>query len=250
MDKLNIFKEINLDISKKQLPNVDLHLHTNWTDGKNSVSQMYEAACKKGLKKILFSEHARCSSVNWFSKFAKEVKSLKKKQNCNAYVGAEVKILNFNGDLDINKDIIKDVDYAMASVHRFPGETNINKKETIDRYSKKEAIEIEYELTIKAIKNSDFEILGHPFGMSLSRYKIKPEWNLFKEIIKLCKKFDKAFEVNSYYHPNIEKLLKECIKEKTLISLGSNAHSINEVGEINFKVLESNIIKQKKIKSI
>ena len=92
MDKLNIFKEINLDISKKQLPNVDLHLHTNWTDGKNSVSQMYEAACKKGLKKILFSEHARCSSVNWFSKFTKEVKSLKKKHTVSSPMKATIQI--------------------------------------------------------------------------------------------------------------------------------------------------------------
>ena len=232
MDKLKLFKDINENISKKIIPNVDLHMHTNWTDGKDSVFKMHEYACKKKLRKILFSEHARSTSGDWFGKFSEEVKSLNKK-NCEAYVGAEVKILNFSGDLDVNDKILNKVDYLMASVHRFPGETNINKKKTINKYSKKDALEIEYELTIKAIKNSDFEILGHPFGMSISRYNIKPDWNLFKDIIKLCKKFDKAFEINSYYHSNIQKLLNECIKEKTLISLGSNAHSINEVGEIN-----------------
>lgn len=232
MDKLKIFRGINRDVKKRISPNVDFHLHTNWTDGKNTVSQMYKYACKKKLKKILFSEHARSTSGDWFGSFAKEVNSLSKK-NCRAYVGAEVKILNFKGDLDINSKIRKKVDFVMASVHRFPGETNINKRETINKYSKKEAIEIEYELSKKAIKNSNFEILGHPFGMSYSRYKAKPKWNLFQDLIKLCKKYDKAFEINSNYHPNISKIVNECLKEGTLMSLGSNAHSVKEVGKIN-----------------
>ncbi len=232
MDKFKIFKEINKNISKKVIPNVDLHMHTNWTDGKNSVFKMHEHSCKKKLKKILFSEHARSTSGHWFNKFSKEVRSLSETK-CKAYVGAEVKILNFKGNLDINDKIFKEVDYLMASVHRFPGETNINKRKTINKYSKNEAIEIEFELSKKAIKNSEFEILGHPFGMSLSRYKAKPKWRLFQDLIKLCKKYNKAFEVNSYYHPNIEKIINECLKEGTLISLGSNAHSIKEIGKIN-----------------
>ena len=69
MDKLKIFREISEDISKKATPNVDLHMHTNWTDGKNSVFKMHDYSCKKKLKKILFSEHARSTSGDWFDKF-------------------------------------------------------------------------------------------------------------------------------------------------------------------------------------
>ena len=75
----------------------------------------------------------------------------------------------------------------MASVHRFPGEKgNILKKKPL--LSKNKAIEIEYKLSIKAIRKSKFDILGHPFGMSIKRFKAKPSWILFRKIIKECKK--------------------------------------------------------------
>ena len=120
---------------------------------------------------------------------------------------------------------------VMASVHRFPGEKgNILKKKPL--LSKNKAIQIEYKLSIKAIRKSKFDILGHPFGMSIKRFKAKPSWILFKKIIKECKKNNKIFEINFHYHKNYKKLIDECIKNKTLFSLGSNAHSQKELGSI------------------
>ena len=227
------FKKIFNDYRKyKKIPSVDLHVHTNWTDGKNSVKEMALAANKLKLDTILFSEHSRSSSKKWFSKFSKEVKKNRNKKNkCKLLVGTEVKIKDFDGNLDINKSIRKKCDLVMASVHRFPGEKgNILKKKPL--LSKNKAIEIEYKLSIKAIRKSKFDILGHPFGMSIKRFKAKPSWILFKKIIKECKKNNKIFEINFHYHKNYKKLIDECIKNKTLFSLGSNAHSQKELGSI------------------
>ena len=33
----------------KKIPLIDLHVHTNWTDGTNTVEEMASAACKKKL---------------------------------------------------------------------------------------------------------------------------------------------------------------------------------------------------------
>ena len=119
----------------------------------------------------------------------------------------------------------------MASVHRFPGEKgNIFKSKP--NISKKEAIEIEYRLTLNAIKNSKFDVVGHPFGMSIKRFKAKPKWVLFQKLITECKKYDKVFEINFHYHKNYRKLLNECVKNNTLFSLGSNAHEKKELGKI------------------
>ena len=75
----------------------------------------------------------------------------------------------------------------MASVHRFPGEKgNILKKKPL--LSKNKAIQIEYKLSIKAIRKSKFDILGHPFGMSIKRFKAKPSWILLKKLLKNVKK--------------------------------------------------------------
>ena len=229
--KKKLFEDINNSLLSNEIPKVDLHMHTNWTDGKNSVLEMYKSACKRGLDVILYSEHARYKSVDWFKDFAQEVRSIKRK-NCLPLVGVESKILNYKGEIDIHPKIVKECDLIMGSVHRFPGEDGINLKKHISKYKKKEAIEIEFELSIAALKYSPIDILGHPFGMSYSRFKTKPPWKLIIELIKTAKRYKKAFEINSKYHNQAKKMINKCLENETLISLGSNAHSVREIGKI------------------
>ena len=232
--KNSFFKKIFEEFKNtKKIPLIDLHVHTNWTDGTNTVEEMASAACKKKISTILFSEHSRRTSGNWFSKFTNDIKKTQKKieNKCKLLVGTEVKVLNFKGTLDINPKIKKKCDLIMASVHRFPGEEGNIMKNTND-IKKNDAVEIEYDLLVAAINNSDADIIGHPFGMSIKRFKIYPRWKLFKEIIKKCQKREKIFEVNFHYHNNYRQLLNECLNSKTLFSLGSNAHNKNELGKI------------------
>jgi putative hydrolase len=234
LKKKKIFKKI-FDFYKnnKKLPKIDFHIHTNWTDGKHSVREMADAAQKRKLEMIMFTEHSRKSSKVWFNKFVREIKETQKKhKKCKMFIGTEVKIKDFDGSLDINNSIKKKCDYVMASVHRFPGEKgNIFKNKP--KISKKDAINIEYKLSIRALKKSNFSILGHPFGMSLKRFKIQPDWKLFQKLIRECKKNNKIFEINFHYHKNYKKLLEECIKQKAYFSLGSNAHTKKDIGRIN-----------------
>lgn len=223
-------ENVNKILKDKKYPKVDLHNHTTWTDGENTVKEMYDAAVEKKIEHIFFSEHSRSSSGDWFKKFSNEVENINSKI-CRAYSGTEVKILDYDGNLDLNENIEKQSNFIMASVHRFPGETGDIKKNK-SNFSPEQALKIEYELTLAAIENPKTLILGHPFGMSLKRFKIIPDIKLFKEIIIKCKKFDKVFEVNANYHGNIKHLVQLCLEKDTLISLGSNAHNTKEVGKI------------------
>jgi histidinol phosphatase-like PHP family hydrolase len=51
---------------------IDMHMHTNFTDGKHSVEEMVKAADTIGLKKIAITEHVRRDS-KWIDKYIKEV---------------------------------------------------------------------------------------------------------------------------------------------------------------------------------
>ncbi len=221
---------VNKVLKDKKYPKVDLHNHTTWTDGENTVKEMFEAAVEKKIEHIFFSEHSRSSSGAWFKDFSNEVENISSNM-CRAYSGTEVKILDYDGNLDLNEDIEKQSNFIMASVHRFPGEIGDIKKNK-SKFSPEQALKIEYELSLAAIENPKTLILGHPFGMSLKRFKVTPENKFFKDIIKKCKKFNKVFEVNANYHKDINYLVQLCLEEDTLISLGSNAHNTKEVGKI------------------
>ncbi len=232
-NKSLFFDSILEQIIMGKIPNIDLHLHTKWTDGVDTVKQMHKEAISKGCSHILFSEHSRKTSGVWFSKFADEVTSLNHNK-CLGLVGTEVKVLDLNGNIDLNDNILKKTNLIMVSVHRFPGEedgifSSINKNTL--KYKNK-AIKIEHDLMESALINENTDILGHPFGMSIKRFKRIPKKSDFESIIKKCKMANKAFEINSHYHSNCKWLLKTCIKHNVRISLGSNAHNRNDVGKI------------------
>jgi putative hydrolase len=222
-----IFRARDLDISR--LPKIDCHLHTSWTDGEASVAEVYSAAVASGLETILFSEHSRKTSTNWFKGFADEVRALPKSP-CRAYVGTEVKVETRAGDIDTNASISDRCDFIMASVHRI---IDVNDKviEFADT-DPEQAIELEYMLTLAVLKNPNVDILGHMFGMSYRRFRKSPADKMIRELIATAADYGVAVEVNSYYHPNALQMVHWCQEFDAKITFGSNAHKLNEVGAI------------------
>jgi len=218
------------NVSKRNIPLVDYHMHTAWTDGAQSVRQMYERAIALGMTEILFSEHARKSSETWFGQYAKEVRSLPMSP-CRALVGIETKVADLQGKLDCTPALIAQCDLVMAVVHRFPRKGDGDVLD-FDEVPIEDALQLEYKMSNAALENPDVDILGHPFGMCLRRYHVCPPDNLIRALIQKAAVHHVAFEVNSHYHPDPWKLIEWCREFKTLFSLGSDAHSIDEVGRI------------------
>lgn len=213
-----------------EVARADFHMHTTWTDGTASVLEMHNAAIAAGLEVVLFSEHARATSGDWFPKFANEVRELPVAR-CRAFVGAEVKILNYLGEIDICDEVKRECALIMASVHRFPGEISIYQGKEAG-YSREEAIGIEFELARAGLRAGGFDILGHPFGMAYRRFGFAPPDNLILELIRECARTKIAFEVNARYHSDPWLLIAKCKAEGAPISLGSNAHNPSEVGAL------------------
>lgn len=231
---INFLCQLQENFTRHNVPQVDYHMHTTWTDGAHSVGKMYEAAIAQGFTKILFSEHAHAGSESWFSKFVDEVRALPR-EKCQALVGVEARIKDFDGVLDCTKDIFSQCELVLASVHRFPdGKEGVRSFEEV---SKEEAEEIEFRLAMAALDNPCVQVLAHPFGMCYQHYNIIPSEASIRELIKKAAKTGVAFEINVYYHPDPWKFIKLCREMGARISLGSDAHHRAEVGNI-IRILE------------
>lgn len=217
------------EVTESNIPLVDDHLHTNWTDGEQPVVAVHEQAVACGLTSILFSEHARKTSVDWFGTFAAEVRALPKDQ-CHAFVGVEVKIEDNKGNLDIVPAIAGECDLVMASVHRFPDADG--QAIPFADVAASDAPRIEMELSLAALNKPCMDILGHPFGMSYRRFDTAPSREMLKAVIAAAAKNDVAIEINSYYHPDPWQMIALCRDAGARITLGSNAHNQMEVGRI------------------
>lgn len=186
-------------------------------------------AVEVGLETILFSEHSRKTSADWFKDFADEVRALPV-SSCIPYVGTEVKVESRAGDIDTSPAITDHCDFVMASVHRF-----INAKDATIQFAEadpSQAVDIEYALTWAVLENPQVDILGHMFGMSYRRFGQAPSDEMIRQLIARAAQFGVAVEVNSHYHPNALKMVRWCQEFNAKIAFGSNAHKLSEVGTI------------------
>ena len=227
MKPVSFFPKFN-DIDRNAL-NVDFHLHSIWTDGENTVHEIVNRAKEMGLHSIAITDHMRKAST-YFDDYKKEIDFLNSKEDLNIYVGFEAKVEDFLGNIDVQQAVIKEADIAILSVHRYPlGGKLYNASE----FKKNIAQEIELELSIAALRNGGFNVMGHPGGMSLSYYKEFPV-EFYEEIIVECKKNEIAFDFNGRYHEReidiIYPLLK---KHNPHVLIGTDSHNINPMGKWN-----------------
>ena len=218
---LKRFNEIDNDFYK-----IDLHMHSTWTDGKDSVAEVVKQAEAMNMNTIAITDHIRSTST-YYPEYAKEIHAINKKTDVNILVGFEARIKNFKGELDVAEEVRKDADVRIASVHRFPF---AGKLFAADLFSKEVAQGVELDLCLAGLEFGGFDILGHPAGMCLKQFGEFPS-EYFEQIIIACNKNYIAFEISAAYHQKIYEQLKEILKQHNpLIVFSSDAHTKENIG--------------------
>jgi putative hydrolase len=208
--------------------NREMHLHTNYTDGKASIEEILARAEILGLNCIAFTEHVRKNST-WFAGFSDEVRRLRRNSKIKTVlVGAEVRITDFNGTLDISEMIREKSDFIIASVHRFP-DVNGNPMDFSAVRSDLFAL-TEFQIAMGFIRKGGAQVLGHPGGMSVRHVGHFPDKYL-AELASHARKRNIAIEINSSYISDMKQVLGIYRKINPMISISSDAHQLEELGQ-------------------
>lgn len=95
------------------------HVHTAYTDGSGSVLEYCRRAQALGIPLIAFTEHVRRNLTYDFNSFLSDIESAREEFDLAILSGLEAKVLP-GGDLDVEEEIIKQVDYPIFAFHSFP----------------------------------------------------------------------------------------------------------------------------------
>ena len=133
----------------------DLQMHSNWSDGKLSMLEMAQAAAKRGMKVIAFTDHSASLGVTGglkmedHKKQAAEIKKIQKQLGDKILVlhATEVEI-KADGTLDYPDEFLATLDLVLASMH-----TSL--RQPRDKVTQR---------MINAIQNPHVDIIGHPTG--------------------------------------------------------------------------------------
>ncbi|NYE58334.1 DNA polymerase/3'-5' exonuclease PolX [Carboxydothermus ferrireducens] len=197
----------------------DLHVHSQHSDGINSIKDLALAAQKLGYEYISINDHSKSLTVakgldeeRLLAQIA-EIEALNRElEGITVLKGIEVDILK-DGSLDLPDKLLAQLDVVVASVHTG---FKLPKEEQTARI-------------IEAIKNEHVDIIGHPTGRLLGRreqYDVDVE-----EIIAQAAKYSTALEINS--SPERLDLNDEYVsharREGVLIAINTDAHDTNRL---------------------
>ncbi len=204
----------------------DLHVHSNWTDGNNSIEEMAKAAQKKGYQYIAICDHSPTVGITngltpeRLKKQMGEIDKLNKKRkgkNIRILKGIEVDIKS-NGRLDLDDDLLKELDVVVGAVHTKFGQSREEMTRRI----------------VKAIENPHVDIIAHPTGRLIGRRE--PYSVDLDKVMDACKSCGKALELNSYPERlDLSDLNCRKAKEKGVkIVISTDAHRDRHLDWISF----------------
>lgn len=202
---------------------LDAHTHTI-ASGHAYSTIMENAACaaEAGLELLGITDHAPAmaggTQPSYFLNFSTIPREI---SGVEIYMGAELNIMDYDGNIDLDEFYLKRMDYAIASLHPpcIPFGT----------------MEENTNAVLKAMENPYVKILGHPGD---PRYPID-----CKAIVDKAVETETLIEINdASLIPNgfrkgsevyIGEILKLCQKKNFPVILASDAHFATHIGKFD-----------------
>lgn len=221
--------------SKRQLPHLitiadikgELHVHTNLSDGINTLDEMVQAAIAKGYQYLGISDHSPSLQsrgtyevLGLIESFRNKIEHINSSQSdIRVLFGYEVNIL-VDGELSLSDDVMSKLDYVVASIH---GSFEQGREKTTERL-------------ISAINNPLVTVIGHPSGRLINeRAPLDLDWD---RIFNATEENNKILEINA--QPNRLDLPDDLVytaqKRGIKFLVSSDAHSLAGMDVLKYGV--------------
>ncbi len=190
------------------------HVHTNFTDGENSVLEYAESAVSLNVPLLAFPEHVRTELDYSFEQLLYEIERARAAfPQLIILSGCEAKVLP-DGTLDCRPEILEKVDYRLFAFHAFPSE--------VETYL--------YALN-KVLNEAPVDAWAHP-GLFFEKHKdLHLDDDELRRIFQVLEQKEILLEDNFKYKlPNKKWIMKyiETTKNNLFIS-GGDIHSVAEL---------------------
>ncbi|MCZ7392937.1 MAG: DNA polymerase/3'-5' exonuclease PolX [Candidatus Methanoperedens sp.] len=204
----------------------DFHVHTNWSEGANTLEEMAEAARKLGYEYIAITDHSRAVGLTRGLDEERmlaqidEIRKLNDKlSDFHVFSGIEVDI-KADASLDLPDSVLKKIDVVVAALHTAQRQT---RREITGRL-------------ITAMENGNVDIIAHPTGRIIGEreaYDVDIE-----ALLDAAAGTNTALEINAY--PSRLDLsdsnARKAKNKGVMLTIGTDAHNSGHLGLMEFGV--------------
>ncbi|MHA1231127.1 MAG: CpsB/CapC family capsule biosynthesis tyrosine phosphatase [Candidatus Helarchaeota archaeon] len=204
---------------------IDLHMHTIYSDGNNTILDMKNEAIKRNLSCIAITDHYSTSwksgiintlNVNNIPNYITEIKRIRRNSSIKILIGIEIdtdsyfediKRINFENFDIVLLEYIKDLKILKNYINYFKNKTGI----------------FDNNQHILALAHSNIHV-------NISKKEFKDDF------ISIMSEYGIFFELNSRYLEyfiSYPEYIRELVSNDINFTIGSDAHSVRRVGDVN-----------------
>lgn len=217
----------------------DYHTHTKYSDGHGTMEENVIAAIDRGLEEIGITDHGPnnigvgVKSAATYLEIKKEARQLNEQyDNIKILVGSEADIISVTGEIDVSKEVIKQLDLLIVGLHPFilpnslgdaTGFVLANQLGKVNTIVRDKVTVTNTKALVEAIYQYDIDIISHPdLQMHVD----------IKELARACCNRDVAVEINTGHHYNKEQLIAQAAPTGVNFVIDSDAHFPATVGKL------------------
>jgi DNA polymerase (family X) len=199
----------------------DLHMHTDWSDGRATLEEMVLAAKERGHRYIAICDHARRLRDGRLEAQTEAIAALGV-PGITVLAGIEVDI-RADGSLDLDDESLAGRDWVMASIHS--GFDGPREKLT--------------ERLVAAMRSPHVDCIGHPTGRKINR---RPPYELdFERVCEVAVETGTFLEINA--QPDrldlADTLARAAVEAGVRLVVSTDAHRIHELDNLELGVAQA-----------
>lgn len=205
----------------------DFHMHTDWSDGRNTIRDMIEAARALGYSYIAITDHTKSSSVangNTAEELLEEINEINQVARDYPDIcvlkGAEVDILS-DGSLDLPFEVLDELDWIICSIH---SGFHQDKQRITDR-------------VISAMRTGYPNAFAHPTGRLLGQ---RPPYEIdLEQVIEAAREHQVRLELNaSPYRLDLNDRWLRVAKEAGVgVVINTDSHNARSLEDMRYGVM-------------
>jgi DNA polymerase (family X) len=201
----------------------DLHMHTDWSDGRGTLEEMVLGAKERGHRYVAICDHARRLRDGRLEAQSEAIAELDGRvSGIRILSGIEVDI-RADGSLDMDDDALAGRDWVMASIHSgFDG--------TRERLT---------ERLVAAMEHPHVDCIGHPTARKINR---RPPYELdFERVCEVAVATGTFLEINA--QPDrldlTDTLARAAAEAGVRIVVSTDAHRLHELDNLELGVAQA-----------
>lgn len=202
----------------------DFHIHTTYSDGNGTTIAVVEAAEARGLEVVALTdhgpEHTYGTPRGRLAQMLQDIQLARENAGIRVLTGIEANVIDTSGSIDLDEEFTKELDLLVVGIHKLEGV----------------AVDVArayLEAATKAIERQKVDVFAHPFYLHEYLVPSLPPEDL-EAFVKLAAERGVAMELNLKYRTPDRDFLRLCLSEGVKLSVGTDAHTVAEVGKIDW----------------